>query len=308
MKVEWGKLMVSQASLIYITEQIIFIILAIAFFFGLYLVSSYIIKYLKRNRHKRLLNSTEYLPKEETQTLKQVFYLMNSTEYLPKEETQTLKQVFYLIIITLCFVDILYSLVFWSSDDFYRHFIFYDLLVSLIACLAIKKDTLTEKIIIIFLIPLSSLLHSTLDDPAILLVILLAVHFIGLAYVIKVYYGKFIHFTESNGLGISILLLFGLVFVSFIFTSFAEGKNLLDSLVMVSNAFTSNGYAVLGDTPIGKLNSLFLVWGGYILSGVGTATLTTALLSRHFNKRFEELEELIKNNNDGNTDDLKKDD
>ena len=253
--------MVSETQLVYMTIQIIYIILGIAFFFGLYFVSSHILKYLKRNRHKRLLNSTEYLPKEETQTLKQVF--------LPKEETQTLKQVFYLIIITLCFVDILYSLVFWSSDDFYRHFIFYDLLVSLIACLAIKKDTLTEKIIIIFLIPLSSLLHSTLDDPAILLVILLAVHFIGLAYVIKVYYGKFIHFTESNGLGISILLLFGLVFVSFIFTSFAEGKNLLDSLVMVSNAFTSNGYAVLGDTPIGKLNSLFLVWGGYILSGVG---------------------------------------
>ena len=279
--------MVSETQLVYMAIQIIYIILGIAFFFGLYLVSSYILKYLKRNRHKRLLNSTEYLP---------------------KEETQTLKQVFYLIIITLCFVDILYSLVFWSSDDFYRHFIFYDVLVSLIGCLAIKKDTLTEKIIMIFLIPLSSLLHSTLDDPAILLVILLAVHFIGLAYVIKVYYGKFIHFTESNGLGISILLLFGLVFVSFIFTSFAEGKNLLDSLVMVSNAFTSNGYAVLGDTPIGKLNSLFLVWGGYILSGVGTATLTTALLSRHFNKRFEELEELIKNNNDGNTDDLKKDD
>ena len=279
--------MVSETQLVYMAIQIIYIILGIAFFFGLYLVSSYILKYLKRNRHKRLLNSTEYLP---------------------KEETQTLKQVFYLIIITLCFVDILYSLVFWSSDDFYRHFIFYDVLVSLICCLAIKKDTLTEKIIIIFLIPLSSLLHSTIDDPAILLVILLAVHFIGLAYVIKVYYGKFIHFTESNGLGISILLLFGLVFVSFIFTSFAEGKNLLDSLVMVSNAFTSNGYAVLGDTPIGKLNSLFLVWGGYILSGVGTATLTTALLSRHFNKRFEELEELIKNNNDENADDLKKDD
>ncbi|MDO5842493.1 MAG: hypothetical protein Q4Q24_04430 [Methanobrevibacter ruminantium] len=80
--------------------------------------------------------------------------------------------------------------------------------------MAIKKDTLTEKIIMIFLILLSSLLHSTLDDPAILLVISLAVRFIGLAYVIKVYYGKFIHFTESNGLGISILLLFGLVFVS----------------------------------------------------------------------------------------------
>lgn len=272
--------MAIEAGLIHITKQIIYIILGIAFFFGLYFVSSYILKYLKRNRHNRLLNSTEYLP---------------------KEETQTLKQVFYLIIITLCFVDILYSLVFWASDDFYRHFIFYDTLVSLIACLSIKKETLTEKIIIICLIPLSSLLHSILDEPAILLMILLAIHFIGLAYVIKVYYGKFIHYTESNGLGISILLLFGLVFVSFIFTSFAEGKNLLDSLVMVSNAFTSNGYAVLGDSPVGKLNSLFLVWGGYILSGVGTATLTTALLSRHFNKRFEELEEMIKNNNDNNT-------
>ena len=69
---------------------------------------------------------------------------------------------------------------------------------------------------------------------------------------------------------------------------------------MVSNAFTSNGYAVLGDSPLGKLNSIFLVWGGYILSGVGTATLTTALVSRHFNKRFEELEEMIKNNNNDN--------
>ena len=289
--------MVSEAEIILITEQVLFIILAVIFFFGLYFVSSYIIKYLKRNRHNRLLNATEYLP---------------------KEETQTLKQVFYLIIITLCFVDIIYSIVFWASSEFYRHLIFYDTLVSLIACLALKRDTPTEKVMVLFLIPLSSLLHFTFDDPVILLLILLVLHFIGLAYVIKVYYGKFIHYTESNGLGISILLLFGLVFVSFIFTSFAEGKNLLDSLVMVSNAFTSNGYAVLGDTPLGKLNSIFLVWGGYILSGVGTATLATALVSRHFNKRFEELEELIKNNNTNNnngannnaesSDDLKKED
>ena len=127
-----------------------------------------------------------------------------------------------------------------------------------------------------------------------------------MAYVIKIYYTKFIHYTESNGLGISILLLFGIVFISFISTSFTEGKDLLDSLVMVSNAFTSNGYAVLGNSPIGKLNGIFLVWGGYILSGVGTATLTTALLSKHFNKRFEELEELIRNNNSDMSSDLKK--
>ena len=209
-------------SMVTIIEQIIFIVLGALVFLGIYFISSYVLKYIMKYRHNRLLNASEYLP---------------------KEERLTLQQVFFLIIITLCFVDIIYSIVFWA-----------------------------------------------------------------LAYVIKLYYGKFIHFTESNGLVISILLLFGIVFVSFIFTSFAEQKNLLDALVMVSNAFTSNGYAVLGDTPIGKLNSIFLVWGGYIISGVGTATLTAALVSRHFNKKFEDLEELIKNNNANINNDSKKED
>ena len=261
------------------TEKYVFIVLGILFFLGLYIVSSYLLKYLKRFRHNRLLNSTEYLP---------------------KEETQTLRQVFYLLIITLCFVDIIYSLIFWSSDAFHMQFIFYDIAISLIASLTIKRETRMEKIILISLIPISSFVHTSFEEPSILLFLLLAFHFIGLAYVIKNYYAKFIHYTESNELGISILLLFAIVFFSFIFTSFAESKNLLDSLVMVSNAFTSNGYAVLGNSVIGKLNSIFLVWGGYILSGVGTATLSAALVSRHFNRKFEELEELIKNNNEKN--------
>ncbi len=82
-----------------------------------------------------------------------------------------------------------------------------------------------------------------------------------------------------------------------------EGVDPLDSMVMVSNAFTSNGYAVLGSSGMGKLNSLILVWGGYIISGVGTATLTAAILIKHnkkceeeLNKRLDELELLIKNN------------
>jgi hypothetical protein len=48
---------------------------------------------------------------------------------------------------------------------------------------------------------------------------------------------------------------------------------------------------------VGKLNSIFLVWSGYILSGAGTATLTAAIIIRHFNKKFNKLEEMIKENN-----------
>ena len=66
---------------------------------------------------------------------------------------------------------------------------------------------------------------------------------------------------------------------------------------MVSNAFTSNGYAILGNSTVGKINAIILVWGGYLLSEVGTATLASAILIRHFNRRFEKLEKMIEENN-----------
>ena len=73
---------------------------------------------------------------------------------------------------------------------------------------------------------------------------------------------------------------------------------------MVSNAFTSNGYAVLGNSIGGKINAIVLVWGGYLLSGVGTATLTAAILINHYrnklekiDKKLDNLEELIKEKN-----------
>ena len=84
-------------------------------------------------------------------------------------------------------------------------------------------------------------------------------------------------------------------------TSFVEGVNMLDALVMSSNAFTSNGYAVLGNSVPGKLDSLVLVWGGYLLSGVSVSTLTAAILMKYFDgkfkdydNRFDELENLLK--------------
>ena len=62
---------------------------------------------------------------------------------------------------------------------------------------------------------------------------------------------------------------------------------------MVSNAFTSNGYAILGDTPGGKINSIILVWSGYILSGAATATLTVAIFARHYHDRFNSYDEKL---------------
>lgn len=114
-------------------------------------------------------------------------------------------------------------------------------------------------------------------------------------YFIKVYYDKFREYTKTNGLGIAIILLFLIIFISFFLTQFTEGVNPLDSLVMVSNAFTSNGYAVLGHSVTGKLNSIVLVWGGYLLSGVGTATLTAGILINRFNKKIESMDKKLDN-------------
>ena len=217
----------------------------------------------------------------------------------------TLRQVFFLIVIGMSFTIIIYTLIALSIHSFSNYFVFIDILLSLFVCLIIKKETVFEKIVFLSLIPYASTLFSYLDvlmiDPTTkvlinpimyyITMIFIVFHLIGFLYVIKTYISKFNQYTESNGLGISILLLIGIVFFSFIFTPLTEGVDLLDALVMVSNAFTSNGYAVLGTTTLGKINSVILVWGGYILSGVGTATLATALISKHFHRKFEDMNE-----------------
>ena len=74
---------------------------------------------------------------------------------------------------------------------------------------------------------------------------------------------------------------------------FIENEDPLNAIVMVSNAFTSNGYAILGDTTGGKINSIFLVWSGYILSGAATATLTVAILMRNFKSRLNDYDKKL---------------
>ena len=220
--------------------------------------------------------------------------LLNPQEYFPDEEIHSLRQVFILIMMGLFFINILYSLTFTDNDLIY--FAIYDILLSLYVAIKLDKSSLKNKVLVVLLIPFGALTYMIFGNS--LVGILDLIHVPVYIYLMKVYYDKFRQYTESNGLGLTIILLFAMIFISFLFTQVVEDVNPLDSLVMVSNAFTSNGYAVLGHSIPGKLNALILVWGGYLLSGVGTATLTAAILMAHFNKRLDKLEEMIKKNND----------
>ena len=217
---------------------------------------------------------------------------LKPNEYLPTEEIQTLKQVFYLVMMTLFIINIIYLMISTGNDVMY--FSLLDIILSLITIAYIKIDDFRMAILSFAMIPFSSMNYMVFDEGSLLYLLLFILHLAALIYIAWYFYHKFKKFTKSQGLSYTILLLFAIIFVSFIFTSFVEDVNLLDSLVMVSNAFTSNGYAVLGRTILGKLNAIFLVWSGYVLSGVGTATLTVALMQRYYNKRFNELERLIK--------------
>lgn len=220
--------------------------------------------------------------------------LFNPLEYFPEDELHTLRQIYFLIMMALLFMNIIYSVISTEADIVF--FGIFDILISLYMAVNLKGISLKNIILFLLLVPYGSLTFLFLgNDPVVFLEFL---HIPVFIYFIKIYYDKFKEYTEANGLGIAIILLFILVFVSFFITQIDEGVNPLDALVMVSNAFTSNGYAVLGSSIPGKINSVFLVWGGYILSGVGTATLTAAILMRHFNHKFDELEELIKKNNE----------
>ena len=224
----------------------------------------------------------------------------NPLEYFPEEEVQTLKQVFYLVMMLIFFVFILY-LIIVPGNDFVGVAVA-QMLVSLYVAFTLDYSSWKNRILFFLLIPYESIALFVFNE-SITLLPLYAMHVIVYAYLMKVYFDKFRQYTETNSLGITIILLFSIIFASFLVTCVAESVDPLSALVMVSNAFTSNGYAILGSTGVGKLTALVLVWGGYTISGVGTATLTAAILSRHhkkreieLNKRVDELESLIKNN------------
>ena len=236
------------------------------------------------------------------------YKLLNPKEYLPEEELHSLRQMSFLIMMGLLFMCILYNVVYVGKD--LLSFVIFDIVISLYVATKLDMRDWKNRILLILLIPYGSLTYFLFGKS--LVGYLALIHVPVFIYFIKVYYDKFREYTESNGLGIAIILLFSIIFISFFITQLAEHVDPLNSLVMVSNAFTSNGYAVLGSSIIGKINSVFLVWGGYLLSGVGTATLAAAILKKHYDvknqelyakiddldKKIDNLEELIKNKDD----------
>ena len=227
--------------------------------------------------------------------------IFDPIEYLPQDEIHSLKQLYYLSMMAGCFICILYNFIFQGTDFYY--FAVLDVLISIWIAITADKSTWFRKVAIILIVPIGSLAYILFNIS--IIGILDFIHIPILIYFIKYYYDRFTEYTESNGLGITILLLFTIIFLSAINTIFVESKNPLDAFVMVSNAFTSNGYAVLGNSIAGKLNSIILVWSGFVISSVGTATLAFALSRNHYGKKLDEmqesierLEELIKKNNE----------
>ena len=216
--------------------------------------------------------------------------LSNPQEYFPSEEVFLLKQVFYLMVILVIIMICLYLTFDWNEGFYFAYLL--DIFVSIYLALKMDKDSPKDKVLLFLLIPFGSITGILFGDSIVGLLDL--THIIGYLYFIKVYFRKFVEYTENNGLGITIILLFSIILISFLFTIVVENVSPMDSITMVSNAFTSNSFDASGKNIIGKINSLILAWSGFILSGVGTATLAVSIVNEYVNRQFAEIKDLVK--------------
>ena len=216
--------------------------------------------------------------------------LSNPLEYFPSEAVFLLKQVFYLAVIMVIIIICLYLTFDWNEGFYFIYLL--DIVVSIYLALKMDKDSRKDKVLLFLLIPFGSITALLFGEGIVVLLDL--THIIGYLYFIKVYFRKFVDYTENNGLGITIILLFAIILISFLFTILVENVSPMDSMTMVSNAFTSNSFDTSGKNIIGKLNSLVLAWSGFILSGVGTATLAVSIVNNYVDRQFSEMKEFVK--------------
>ena len=216
--------------------------------------------------------------------------LSNPLEYFPSEAVFLLKQVFYLAVIMVIIIICLYLTFDWNEGFYFIYLL--DIVVSIYLALKMDKDSRKDKVLLFLLIPFGSITALLFGEGIVVLLDL--THIIGYLYFIKVYFRKFVDYTENNGLGITIILLFAIILISFLFTILVENVSPMDSMTMVSNAFTSNSFDASGKNIIGKLNSLVLAWSGFILSGVGTATSAVSIVNNYVDRQFSEMKEFVK--------------
>ena len=216
--------------------------------------------------------------------------LSNPLEYFPSEAVFLLKQVFYLAVIMVIIIICLYLTFDWNEGFYFIYLL--DIVVSIYLALKMDKDSRKDKVLLFLLIPFGSITALLFGEGIVVLLDL--THIIGYLYFIKVYFRKFVDYTENNGLGVTIILLFAIILISFLFTILVENVSPMDSMTMVSNAFTSNSFDASGKNIIGKLNSLVLAWSGFILSGVGTATLAVSIVNNYVDRQFSEMKEFVK--------------
>jgi hypothetical protein len=258
------------------TGWIFFCIFQILVAMGVFVALAYAARYIANNG--RLINRFKKSR------------LSNPLEYFPSEAVFLLKQVFYLAVIMVIIIICLYLTFDWNEGFYFIYLL--DIVVSIYLALKMDKDSRKDKVLLFLLIPFGSITALLFGDGIVVLLDL--THIIGYLYFIKVYFRKFIDYTENNGLGVTIILLFAIILISFLFTILVENVSPMDSMTMVSNAFTSNSFDASGKNIIGKLNSLVLAWSGFILSGVGTATLAVSIVNNYVDRQFSEMKEFVK--------------
>ena len=215
----------------------------------------------------------------------------NPLEYFPSEPLFYLKQVFYMVMILIFILIILYLTFNWIKGSTVIFVL--DILISIYLSINRSWDSFNNKVLLFLLIPFASITGILFGNSAFSFLNLF--HILGYLYFIQFYYHEFVKYTESNGLGLSIIVTFTILLVSFLFTILAEGVSPMDSATMVSNAFTSNSFDATGKIMIGKINSLVLAWGGFILSIVGTATLAVSIVMSYVSRQFEDMKDFVKN-------------
>lgn len=243
----------------------IIITVGIYFLFVLYVIG---IIHIKKSSALKKLNAFDY------------------EKFLPSDEIHYLKQIFLLIMASF-FIFGLISLFF--IYDYYVDISLFDIILVIIAIGYIADNDYKSIIMSLLLMPAPVVLWFL----NISITPLLIIHWIGICIGTIYFIHQFLKFTEKNNLGFTVIIFVLILMVSCFITSYYEKTNLLDSLVMISNAFTSNGYTILGHSTISKMDSILLVWGGYLLSGVGTATLTAAILIKYLKSRIESQDKKI---------------